>query len=156
MILSKTLLSKTSFILFVKPFSTRSSRSSLSFGWSFTSIIDYREFEETIGIHLLKSEVCYAGEGYCMTLASLNTDKSIEFLKKYLDYYLIRKDLWYDQKDAMAAINWLDKINNTNILNSFMDQWKSFVSDKPYWNLDSSIDYFNKKMTRLNEIKNGM
>jgi hypothetical protein len=56
----------------------------------------------------------------------------------------------------MAAIIWLDKINNTKILDGYMDQWKSFVIDKPNLKLDSSIEYFNNIMIRLQEIKSSL
>jgi hypothetical protein len=125
-------------------------------GATFAALMDYREFEEIIGIHLLKSEVCYAAKGYCIALAYFNSDTSIDFLKKYLDYYLTKNDLWYDQNHGMAAIIWLDKINNTKILDGYMDQWKSFVIDKPNLKLDSSIEYFNNIMIRLQEIKSSL
>src|SRR5580704_4085896 len=37
-------------------------------GAYFAAINAYPEFEDIIGKHLLKSEVCYAGKGYCIAL----------------------------------------------------------------------------------------
>src|SRR5687768_8634138 len=85
-------------------------------GAYFASILGYKQFEDFIGIHLLKSEVCYAAEGYLTALASFNTSNSIEYIVKYLDYYLHKKDLWFDQGDAMSALLWLDKKNKTTLI----------------------------------------
>lgn len=105
-------------------------------GAYFSAIMDYTEFEDFIGIHLVKSEVCYAGEGYLIALASFNTDKSIDYLKKYLDYYLSKPALWFDQGDAMAALIWLDNKNDSTLIkdNNYMDKWTDFVGNKPNWN----------------------
>lgn len=131
-------------------------------GAYFASIMGYNEFEDFIGIHLVKSEVCYAGEGYLIALASFNTNNSINYLKQYLDYYLLKPDLWFDQGDAMAALIWLDNKNNTTLIedNNYMDKWTHFVVNKPNWNLDHYVDFFNRRMIRILEIKervkNGM
>lgn len=90
-------------------------------GAYFAAFMGYTAFEEIIGNHLLKSEVCYAGHGYCICLASFNTKKSVQFLRKYLDYYLSRKDLYFDQNSAMAALAFLDNQNNTNLLSEYIN-----------------------------------
>nr|WP_319571457.1 DUF6000 family protein [uncultured Draconibacterium sp.] len=51
-------------------------------GAYFSALKDYTDFEDFIGIHLLKSEVCYAGEGYLIALSSFNSTKSIDYIKK--------------------------------------------------------------------------
>jgi hypothetical protein len=38
----------------------------------FSAIKQYTEFEQAIGNLLLRSDVCYAGRGYCLALASFN------------------------------------------------------------------------------------
>src|SRR5690606_6125788 len=85
-------------------------------GSYFALLKKYTDLEDIIGVHLLKSQVSYAGSGYCMAFASFSSQKSIDYLKKYLDYYLTRKDLDFDQRSAMSALNYLDKVNGTNIL----------------------------------------
>lgn len=62
-------------------------------GAFFSAINKYQEFEDIIGRHLLKSEVCYSGSGYCLALATFSTENAKGYLVKYLDYYLDRKDL---------------------------------------------------------------
>ena len=49
-------------------------------GAYFAAIKDYKEFESLIGRSLLKSEVCYAGPGYSLALASFGTDGAKNFL----------------------------------------------------------------------------
>jgi len=105
--------------------------------------------EDIIGVHLLKSERCYAGYGYSIALASFATESSIDYLTKYLDYYLEQKDLWYDQNVVMAALNWIDKKNGTSEMARYMERWDNFVAGKPRWNLDETIDRFNTVMKTI-------
>jgi hypothetical protein len=60
------------------------------------------EFRECLGELLLASEVCCAGLAYCVTLASFGTPRDADLLAAYLDRYLRRPDLAYDQTVAMG------------------------------------------------------
>ena len=122
-------------------------------GAFFSAIENYIELEDIIGVHLLKSEVCYAGGGYCLALASFNTKNGIEYLKKYLNYYLTRKDLHFDQRVAMSALNWTDKLNGTNEMQSFLPLYQEWVSDKYSQDINQLIAHFEKQMEQLNKIK---
>ena len=122
----------------------------------FSAIKQYAEFEQVIGNLLLRSDVCYAGVGYCIALASFNTDASIEFLCRYLDYYLNRPDLWFDQGAAMGALAYLDSINQTQHLERLTPSWEKFVSNKPHWNLARSIESFAKQMEEVLLIKSAI
>jgi hypothetical protein len=103
-------------------------------GALFAATMGYKEFEQIIGRSLLKSESCFAGSGYCVALTTFGTDDSRNFLITYLDYYLGRKDLWFNQADAYCALEYLDKEASAQRL----EKWIEFVSDKPNWNLDRS------------------
>ncbi|WP_406356221.1 DUF6000 family protein [Streptomyces sp. NBC_01635] len=71
--------------------------------------IDRREaFRDPLGDLLLASEVCYSGRGYCFALARLGTHADAEILTAYLDRYLPRTDLRYDQPAALGALLRLD------------------------------------------------
>lgn len=118
-------------------------------GAFFAAINNYTEVEDIIGRHLLKSEVCYAGSGYCLALATFGSDNVKDYLSAYLDYYLDRKDLWFDQADAFCALEYLDKEQ----ANTFLVKWNSFVADKEYWSLDKSRKHFNSSMLTLDKIK---
>lgn len=122
-------------------------------GAYFSAIENYTELENIIGVHLLKSEVCYAGGGYCLALASFNTQKGIEYLKEYLEYYLTRKDLHFDQRVAMSALNWTDKQNGTNEMELFLPKYQEWVSDKYSQDINQSIAHFDKQIEQLNKIK---
>lgn len=122
-------------------------------GAYFSAIKDYVELEDIIGVHLLKSEVCYAGGGYCLALASFNTEKGIEYLKEYLEYYLTRKDLHFDQRIAMSALYWMDKKNGTNEMDSFLPKYQDWVSGKYSQDISQSIAHFEKQIEQLNKIK---
>jgi len=119
-------------------------------GAFFSAINNYQEFEDLIGRHLLKSEVCYAGSGYCLALTTFATENAKSYLATYLDYYLDRKDLWFDQADAFCALENLDK----DAASDLMDKWNSFVADKEYWSLEKSRNHFTDSMLTLEKIRN--
>lgn len=118
-------------------------------GAFFAAINDYKGLEDIIGKHLLKSEVCYAGSGYCLALAVFRSDNSKKYLTEYLDYYLERKDLWFDQADAFCALEYLDK----NEAEKLLDKWNSFVADKQYWSLEKSRNHFSGYMMTIDKIR---
>lgn len=119
-------------------------------GAYFAALKNLTELEEIIGNHLLKSEVCYAATGYYLALANFGTEKAQNYLKEYLDYYLTRKDLWFDQGDALAALFWMDE----NATKEYESLWSDFVADKPYWKLERYKENFAKSMENLERIKN--
>ncbi|MFC3456207.1 DUF6000 family protein [Amycolatopsis speibonae] len=57
---------------------------------------------------LLESGMVFAGQGYCFALARFGTLADAEILVSYLDHYLARPDLRYDQAWALAALHHLD------------------------------------------------
>ncbi|SEB65923.1 hypothetical protein SAMN05216483_0140 [Streptomyces sp. 2131.1] len=66
------------------------------------------EFREGIGELLLASEVCYAGTACCVAFAAFGTPADADLTAAYLDRYLRRPDLFYDQSAAMGALLHLD------------------------------------------------
>ncbi|MFJ6689581.1 DUF6000 family protein [Streptomyces sp. NPDC091294] len=82
-------------------------RSRLTAAWLIG--VDHRErFRARIGDLLLDSEVCYSGSAYCFALARFGTHADAEILTAYLDRYLPRTDLHYDQPAALGALLRLD------------------------------------------------
>ena len=122
-------------------------------GAYFASIMDFKTFEDIIGIHLLKSQVCYAGSAYCLALASFNTKNGIEYLKKYLSYYLTRNDLHYDQTGAMLALKWTDQINETQEMENYLDLYQDWISNKYAQDLNNKFQEFEQQMNNLKRIK---
>ena len=107
------------------------------------------ELTDLVGDLLLRSDVSFAGQSYCLALAQLNTPKSRQFLHEYLEYYLTRSDLWFDQGHAMGAVAYLDRVNGTNEIICFTAAWNSFVQDKPRWDLTRTCVSFAGQMDRL-------
>ncbi|WNM36088.1 DUF6000 family protein [Streptomyces sp. Li-HN-5-11] len=66
------------------------------------------EFRDRLGELLLASEGPYAGMAYCVALASFGTRGDAGLLVAYLDRYLRRPDLYYDQEAALGALLLLD------------------------------------------------
>jgi hypothetical protein len=115
----------------------------------FIAINQYITFEDIIGRMLLKSEVCYAGSAYCLVLAEFGTITAKNYLAEYLDYYLQRSDLWFDQADAFCALEYIDP----SAVQPFQAKWNEFVADKPNWNLESSRKHFSDQMELIKEIR---
>ncbi|QJB34603.1 hypothetical protein HF329_26205 [Chitinophaga oryzae] len=118
-------------------------------GAYFAAINQYQELEDIIGRHLLKSEVCYAGQGYCLALAAFGTHTSQKYLTDYLKHYLEQKDLWFDQASALAALYHL----SPEEADKLTGQWNTFIADKENWNLERSRAGFNESMTKIEQIK---
>jgi hypothetical protein len=121
-------------------------------GAYFSAITNHTEYIEPIGTHLLKSEVTYAGSIYCIVLAYFNTDECVDYLNTYLKYYLDKPDLWFDQRDAMQAIAYLDKINNTKHLEQHWDNWLKFISNKPYWEKEIITEHLEEQIAILKSM----
>ncbi|MDX3525452.1 DUF6000 family protein [Streptomyces sp. ID05-39B] len=68
------------------------------------------EFRDLIGRLLLASEGPYAGAAYCVALAKFGSPADAELLGAYLDHYLSRPDLDYDQAVVLGALLYLDEI----------------------------------------------
>ncbi|MEV6739482.1 DUF6000 family protein [Streptomyces sp. NPDC051104] len=66
------------------------------------------EFRDRLGELLLASEGPYAGKAYCVALAVFGTRADADLLVAYLDRYLRRPDLYYDQGAALGALLLLD------------------------------------------------
>jgi hypothetical protein len=118
-------------------------------GAYFAAINGYSELKDVIGIHLLKSEVCYAGYGYALALAVFADEKSKTYLALYLDYYLKRKDLWFDQGDVLAALFSID----ANEADNYLHKWNGFAADKPYWDLENRKVGMTKSLAVIGMIR---
>jgi hypothetical protein len=89
--------------------------------------LDRREqFRDRIGELLLASEVCYAGQGYCVALARFAAPADAELLVSYLDTYLPQLDKRYDQDWALGALLHIDAVLGT-------DRTARFLTDGGLW-----------------------
>lgn len=122
-------------------------------GAFFSAITNQTQFIDIIGTHLLKSEVCYAGGIYCKVFASFNLPKCVDYLNLYLDYYLTKPDLWFDQRDAMEAILYLDKLNSTNHFDRHIKNWPEFIKNKPYWDKEIKTDNLEKQLAVIQTVR---
>lgn len=122
-------------------------------GAFFAAIKNYTDLIDIIGVHFLKSEVCFAGRIYAFVLASFNTPQCVEYLNLYLDYYLTKPDLWFDQKQAMEAVAYLDKINRTNYSALHLTNWIKFIENKLNWNKEINTDWIEKQINLIEIVK---
>jgi hypothetical protein len=105
--------------------------------------------EQDIGNLLLRSDVCYAGAAYALTLAHFNTRPALHVLTEYLDYYLTRKDLWFDQCHVLAAVTCLDERNGTTVAKQYEAPWREYVRDKPNVEIGARIVHVRRQLEVL-------
>ena len=67
-------------------------------------------------------------------------------LEQYLEYYLARPDLRFDQDFAMAALGYLDEKNGTICRARFDSQWQRFVATATSWDLSRADEIFRSTM----------
>ena len=89
------------------------------------------EFDDHIGRLLVRSDVMKAGMGYCLALARFNTDRARDYLVSYLEYYLGRPELWFEQDVAMAALVYLDQRSGRKDVAPVRDAWERFRQRRP-------------------------
>jgi len=146
-------------------------------GAYFAAIKNSIELTDIIGNHLLKSQVCYAGKQYAVTLAKFNTNLSINYLSEYLNYYLQMPELEFDQIQVFEALKYVDEVNQTKRLLSHKEMWtkfcdvnigkyekiinhqretdeykKAILRIKAVWNYDRPSTYIRKRIKAINKI----
>lgn len=100
-------------------------RSRLTASW--LAGLDRREqFRDRLGELLAASELCYAGQGYCLALARFGTQADASLLATYLDSFLPQLDKRYDQDWALGALLHIDAVLDT-------DHAGRFVTDGGPW-----------------------
>ena len=115
----------------------------------FAAILIESSVEDHIGNLLLRSDVCFAGNGYCLALARFNTPKSVEYLSRYLTYYLSKPNLHFNQGEAFGALAYLDRANGTSHLDAFAEQWDTFVAGGETWEREEAVNYFNTQLASI-------
>jgi hypothetical protein len=102
-------------------------------------------FRARLGALLLESEVCCAGRAYCAALASFGTAGDADLLAAYLDRYLRRPDLVYDQPTAMGALAYTDSVSHSDRAGRFLQEgglWQQWFQDAPHMRGDGGISTF--------------
>ncbi|MFF7795135.1 DUF6000 family protein [Streptomyces sp. NPDC007991] len=102
------------------------------------------EFRERLGELLLASEVPFAGEAYCVALATFGAPADADLLGAYLDRYLLRPDLDYDQAAALGALLLLDARLGASQAARFLVSdglWQQWVDGPPTKDYDAPGSY---------------
>ncbi|MFD5572762.1 DUF6000 family protein [Streptomyces cadmiisoli] len=109
------------------------------------------EFREDLGQLLLASEVCCVGLAYSVTLASFGTARDADLLAAYLDRYLRRPDLAYDQTVVMGALQFTDLNLGGGKADRFRQPgglWQQWLQDAPHLQGDSDPTPSNLSLIR--------
>jgi hypothetical protein len=94
-------------------------RAQLTASW-FCGLKGWREFRQLLGQFLVESQVCFAGQGYCVALACFGDRPSADYLCAYLDRWLPQVDKFYDQHRAMPALRRIDAQLGTNFASRYL------------------------------------
>jgi hypothetical protein len=114
------------------------------------AIKNFQSLESLIGTLLLRSDVCYAGRAYCLALVRFNTAASVRYLTDYLGHYLTRPDLHFEQRDALAALVCLDRMNGTRHAAAFDGLWAAYaLSEGAVTSLAEGIDDYTGMLAAL-------
>lgn len=108
------------------------------------AVADRTEFRERLGELLLASEGPYAGQAYCIALATFGTAADADLLVAYLDRYLPRLDLYYDQAPALGTLLLLDARLGASQATRFLTPdglWQQWIDGPPSKNHDSPDSY---------------
>ena len=108
------------------------------------AVADRPEFRERLGELLLASEVPFAGEAYCVALATFGAPADADLLGAYLDRYLPRPDLDYDQAAALGALLLLDARLGASQAARFLASdglWQQWVNGPPAKDYDVPGSY---------------
>jgi hypothetical protein len=90
------------------------------------------EFRERLGGLLLASEAPYAGQAYCVALGTFGTSADAEILAGYLDRYLLRPNLPYDQARVLGTLLHVDAKLGTEQAARFLTPgglWQQWAGD---------------------------
>ena len=86
-------------------------------------------------------------------MASFNTPTALGYMTRYLDHYLDQPDLWFEQGEVMAGVDYLDRLNGTHLIDTFRDRWVRFTSDKPNWSLERTSERFDRELEALTSLR---
>ncbi|WTW98183.1 DUF6000 family protein [Streptomycetaceae bacterium NBC_01309] len=115
--------------------------------------VAYRtEFRERLGELLLASGVCYAGSAYCLAFATFGTRADADVLAAYLDRYLRRPDLYYDQTAAIGALLHLDTKLDADQAARFVAPdglWHQWIDGPPRKEHHSTPDRYHEGMSQF-------
>lgn len=102
-------------------------RARLTGGW-YAGLRGWRQFVHELGTLLLEGQM-YACQGHCAALACFADKASAEYLQRHLDIWLPQADKFDDQRWALAALVWIDKLLETQYAAQYLvpgglwDQW---------------------------------
>ena len=122
----------------------------------FALILDRKSHIDHVGKLLLRSDVCFVGAAYCRYLAHFRTSEAIDFLNRYLSYYLIRTDLHFNQHDAAAALRYIDGLTGSNHEQSHVKALAEMAQVRPELMKFVTVDRFTADLDAAARLRHQM
>ena len=123
-------------------------------GSYFSAVGGFDDHIDIIGTHLIKSETCCAGYMYSLVLSFFNTEASNQYIDIYLNYYLTKPKLYFDQVEVMTASLYLDKVNGTYRSEKHRENWNLLMKS---WNTETrelKMSYLEEQVELLKTLSN--
>ena len=108
-------------------------REAMTGSW-FAGLRGFEECQPRIAELLLASYFCYAGQGHAFAMACFANDDAVRALTRYLETYLPKLDLYYDQAWAMPALMWIDQQHESDHAAPFLEPgglWEAWSTARP-------------------------
>jgi len=120
----------------------------------FTVIFDRPHHIDHIGRLLLRSDVCYVGAAYCRVMAHFHSEQTIDYLNRYLDYYLDRPELYFDQADALAALRYVDRTYGSDFEALHSSKISKMISARPDFLDQISHSRITEDLNAVSHLRN--
>lgn len=123
-----------------------------SVGAYFAMVAEKPEMMDIICVHFIKSEVCIAARSFCVAIAYFNTPWGMFYLRRYLDHYLTKYQLYFDQLLAIQTLLYLDYINGTNYFKGYEERWEEFLIYQPDCKNKLNFQWIEKEVNMMRKI----
>jgi hypothetical protein len=101
---------------------------------------------------LIPSRSCYEGQAYCLALAQDGSPDARSVLTRYLDMYLPRLDLSYDQPWAMAALHLGCADVAELVRGRYLQAWEQWASARA----DADHEELLSRLGRMRQLANAV
>jgi hypothetical protein len=120
-------------------------REALMASW-WAAVWQWPETVDQVEPLLIPSRSCFEGQAHCLALTRVRSSRARAVLTRYLDEYLPRPDLDYDQPWAMAALKLACADAAEPVPGRYLKAWQQWNSGKQLTDLD-------ELMARLNRMR---
>jgi hypothetical protein len=121
---------------------SRGWRQALMASW-WAAVWQWPETVDQVEPLLLPSRYSFEGQAHCLALTRVRSPRARAVLMRYLDEYMPRPDLDYDQPWAMAALTLASTDAAEPVPGHYLEAWRQWTSGRRPAGLDELVDRLN-------------